>query len=141
MIRNNPGMSSYFNGGHNSYGRYQWNVKTYQPETESEYEAVRLWCLGEHVKIGSKASNGNTLYGYEQISEIVGRPIQSYLDGRSGGWLVVNSELTEEELTKLDEYVSEFMKGIKQFLIDERGYLESLTFEENVELGGSSEGE
>lgn len=141
MIRNNPGMSSYFQGAYANYGLYQWNVKTYLPEDESEYESVRLWCLGEHVKIGSKTSNGNTIYGYEMISEVVGRPVTSHLDGRSAGWLVVDTELTSEELTKVDEYVSEFMAGIKQFLIDERGYLETLTFEENVELGGLSEGE
>lgn len=141
MIRNNPGPSSYFRGRYAKYGMYQWNVKTYAPETEAEYESVRLWCLGDPVKIGTQSSNGNTRYGFDQLNEVIGRKVKASLEGRSGGWLAIHEELTEEELTKVDNYVASFMKAIPEFLKEERAYQDQCTFEENVTLGGSSEGE
>ena len=122
QIRNNPGLSSYFQGGYRGYGRYQWNIKYYGWQNDYEIESAVLWGFGDYVKIGTKAINGNTIRGFYLIGELVGRPIESFTAGRSGGWLVVNTELTEEELTKIDSHVESVMKSLPSFLEEERSF-------------------
>lgn len=130
QIRNNPGISSYFGEGYNGYGRYQWNIKFYQWNNDYEIESAVLWGFGDHVKIGTKAINGNTVYGFDLISERLGRPIESSIEGRSGGWFVIHSELSEEELKAIDDHVRSVMEGLPDFLKEERKFREE---EENEE--------
>jgi hypothetical protein len=108
------GTSSYFLGKFNDYGRYAWEIKYYRFENDYEVEQSQLWAFGEHVKL----SNGQ--YGFEHFTELFGRDIVSHIDGRSGGWLVIQSELSKAELRKIDTYISAIMKALPQFLNDER---------------------
>jgi len=123
-IRNNPGMSSYFGGGYRFYGRYQWNVKFYGFAAEWELEAATFWALGEYLY-----SKGQ----FEYLNEIVGRPVRASLSGRSGGWLVIDEELTDEELRKVDTHVAACMRALPEFLKEERAYHASLIAEEETD--------
>jgi hypothetical protein len=131
QIRGNPGHSSYFQGGYRAYGQYQWNCKYYdfgvegeEGSWENEIDDARRFFFGEYTqdKKGRKC-------GYDALPFIIGRKpleeggtlIDSGFSGRSGGWFVVDEELTDEELEKLDKYIQEMMDtGLKQFLEEER---------------------
>jgi len=133
QIRGDPGHSSYFQGGYRSYGRYQWNCKYHdwgfageEGSFEDEVESARRFFFGEYIhdKHGRKG-------GYEALPAIIGRKpldeggalIDSGFSGRSGGWFVVDEDLTDEELEKLDTYIMEMMnQGLKQYLEDERAF-------------------
>ena len=115
-------QSSYFQGKYNRYGLYQWDIKYYGFESEFEIEAAGVWAFGDHVKVGTNPVNGNKVYGFDGISNLLGRPIQSSTAGRSGGWLVIDTALTDEELDKVDKHVEACMAHLKDFLIDERAF-------------------
>lgn len=113
QIRNNPGRSSYFGGGYESYGRYQWNIKYYGFEDQNEIEAAQFWAFGEYsYKTGT----------FDGIDELIGRPVKASIQGRSGGWFVIDTELTEKELKTIDRHVSACMKALPEFLSEERQY-------------------
>lgn len=104
-IRRCEHKSSYWMGGRSLYGRYQWDVKYYGWEDEIEIEIVAAHFLG-----------GQTKNGYEVIDEIVGRPVNCFFEGRSGGWLVIDTKLTEKELKKVDKFIERSMKEIPKLL-------------------------
>lgn len=112
-IRNNPGTSNYF-GGYRGYGRYQWNIKYYGFQDSREVEAALLWSFGEY---------DYKLSQFQGINEVIGRPVKAWIDGRSGGWLVIDEELSKEELQRMDLHVSACLEGLSQFLQEEREYL------------------
>lgn len=120
-IRNNPGMSSYFGGGYRAYGLYQWNIKFYGFQAEWEIEIAQQWVFGDYIY-----SKGH----FEYLNEVVGRPVKASIQGRSGGWLVIDEELTDEERAKVDAHVAASMKALPEFLKEERAYHSSLTTEE-----------
>lgn len=99
--------SSYFRGAYNKYGRYQWDVKYQGFNDEYEIEAAVSMALGEY---------DFKVKGWSALTDLLGRPIKSHLDGRSGGWLVIDTELTDEELEKVDEYIEECMEHLPVFL-------------------------
>lgn len=115
-IRNNPGLSSYFKGEFAAYGRYQWNIKFYEFEDDCEIETAVFWAFGEHEKL----KNGR--YGFSAISDLLGREIESHIDGRSGGWLVIDTELRAYELKQLDAFVESSMRGLPEMLKEERAF-------------------
>jgi hypothetical protein len=116
FVRNAYGPSPYFQGRYKRYGQYQWNVKLHRIDLDdNELESIREWALGERVKVGRG-------YGFERINELLGHEVESYLEGRSGGWLTINADLTPEEVQKIDSFVSETLKGIPLFLKEERKY-------------------
>lgn len=123
QIRNDPGMSNYFQGKFQGYGMYQWNIKFYGFQDESEIEAAQLWAFGEHIVV-SKSERGSTnlKYGFEGISALLERPIESGTAGRSAGWLVIDTELTDAELEKVDAHVKSCMEGVAEFLKEEREF-------------------
>jgi len=84
--------------------------------SESELENIQLCFLGQHEKLASGK------YGFEYINDWLGREVPSYLEGRSGGWLTINTELTDEEIAKVDEFVASCLKAIPEFLKEEREY-------------------
>jgi len=112
MIGNNPGMSSYFRGYYRHYGLYQWNIKYYDFQNyDTEIEAAQEWAFGWYdYKSGS----------FETINQVVGRLVKASIQGRSGGWFVVDTELSEEELKAIDDYIQLFMDGLPSFLAEER---------------------
>lgn len=110
-IRNNPGMSSYFQGKHQGYGRYQWNIKFYGFESDFEIEMSQQWAFGSYM---------HSKQQFDQINEVIGRPVKAGIGGRSGGWFVIYDELTEEELKKLDKYVEKVIKNLPEYLKEER---------------------
>lgn len=120
QIRNDPGYSSYFRGGYQAYGSYQWNVKHYGWEDMGqEIEAARQWAFGELIPFPVKERN--TMFCcFEMIEELIGRKVSCSFEGRSGGWFTIHDELTEEELTKIDDYVKLTMEGLPEFLREER---------------------
>ena len=115
-IRNNPGQSAYLGGGHRTYGRYQWCIKYYGFRADWEIEVAQQWAFGDW----RKQVDGQ--YGFDGISDLLGRPIDATIHGRSGGWLVVDSELSPEELRKLDEHVAACMVELPAFLANEREF-------------------
>lgn len=110
-IRNAPGQSSYFGGGFRGYGRYQWNVKFYGWQSDFEIETACNWALGDFLH--SKCQ-------FEYLNEVLGRPVRAHMAGRSGGWLVIDTELTEAELLKIDAHVKACVDGLPDFLKEER---------------------
>lgn len=106
-IRNNPGPSSYFGGEFRGYGLYQWNIKFYGFESEYEIESACGWAFGEYLF---------TRHQFEYLNEIVGRPIQAHIDGRSGGWLVIDEELTKVELKRVDRHIRSCLKVLPKYL-------------------------
>lgn len=113
QIRNYPGMPSYFGGAYRGYGQYQWNIKFYGFNDEFEIESAQRWAFGEYsFKTGS----------FEGIDELLGRMVKASTQGRSGGWLVIDSELTETELKRIDSFVSACMAGLESFLVEERDF-------------------
>lgn len=113
MIRGVHGQSSYYLGRFNNYGMYQWNIKYYKFESDFEIEEAILWALGQH---GKNAVG----YGFDYLDEIIGRPVKSHTDGRSGGWLVIDTPLTEEELQRIDDHIESHYNAMFEFLLDVR---------------------
>jgi hypothetical protein len=113
QIRNNPGTSSYFQGGYSGYGKYQWNIKFYGFQNDAEIETAIHWAFGEY-----NLAN----HTFDGINDLIGRKVRAHIDGRSGGWLVVDSTLTEVELQKIDELVSASLKGLSEMLSEERKF-------------------
>lgn len=111
-IIGNPGESSYFLGRYKTYGQYQWNVKYYDWADDGEIESARLWAFGDRV--------GN---GYSELNELLGRDVPAWFDGRSGGWFVIDSELTEEELIKVNDRITSIMEYLPTLLKEEREFL------------------
>lgn len=123
-IRNSKGPSPYFRGEYRHYGRYQWKIKYYGFEADWEIEAAQLMAFGNYDhKTG----------GLEEIDSLLGRPIKASIQGRSGGWLVVDSELTDAELTRLDRYVESCMESLPEFLKEERAVMTEIQKEADAE--------
>lgn len=120
MIMNNPGQSSYFGGGYSRYGHYQWNIKYYGFQNEHEIELAQLWAFGDYLY-----SKGE----FEYLNEVVGRPVKASIQGRSGGWLIIDTELTDDELDKVTKHVDACMKGLDDFLKEERRFQEEFSHE------------
>lgn len=110
-IYGTKGQSSYFQGKFQGYGKYQWNVKSYEFNNEFEIESARDAFF-------------ETL-GTQQIwlEELNIRGIsQVFFAGRSGGWLVINDDLTEEEVSKITKYIKDSLKALPEFLKQEREF-------------------
>jgi|GEM_PF-4072374 len=107
--------SSYFRGSFNKYGKYQWDIKFYGFNSDYEIELAQNWAFGEK---------------FEYLSEIIGRPVKAHIAGRSGGWLVIDTDLYPDELNRIDEHVNSCMAGLKDFLKDERQYQSDIEREE-----------
>lgn len=132
MIRGKVSRSQYYGGGYRKYGKYQWDIKYYWWESDYEIEAAVQWAFGDRVRNGANPHTRNTVYGFDGISELLGRPIASSIAGRSGGWLVIDTELTQTELERMDEFVEGLMAGLPQFLRDEREYYAAEVAAENT---------
>lgn len=128
-LRGVSGPGPYFGGKHQKYGPYQWNVKLYNVPIENDwdYETLQLYFLGEHKKLPKGG------YGFEFISEELGRPIESSLEGRSGGWLVVHDELSDDEISKIDWMVEGIHKNAKKFLEEEHEYQRNEARQEKIQ--------
>lgn len=99
--------SSYFRGAYNRYGLYQWDIKYQGFNDDSEVESAVYMAFGEYYRKSQ---------GFELLEDLLGRPIKSHIDGRSGGWLVIDTPLTDEELDRVDEYVDSVMKYLPEYL-------------------------
>lgn len=110
QIRRTNGPSSYWNNARELYGLYQWNIKYYDYEHEIEIEYIQLCLLGEHFEYEKNK------YNFTALKDLLNKDIESRLDGHSGGWLVIDTPLTNKELSIVDEYVSNSMKEIPNLL-------------------------
>jgi hypothetical protein len=124
QIRNNPGQSSYFGGGHRSYGKYQWNIKFYEFESNAEIEAAQSWAFGEY---------SYKTHSFDGINELLGRIVKASITGRSGGWFVIHADLNESELKKIDGHVKACMEALPEFLKEEREFHADLEAEAEAE--------
>lgn len=111
--------SSYFGGAFNRYGRYQWDIKYHGWQSEYEIESAREYFFGEFRQL---KVNDSYLFGCESIDELLGRKIKASIQGRSGGWLVIDTELTASELKKIDRFVSRMMTQLPKYLKGERDF-------------------
>lgn len=110
-IRNIGTRSQYFGGQHKIYGRYQWNIKYYGFKDDNEIEAAQNWAFGPYnYETGT----------FETINDLLGMKIEASIQGRSGGWLVVDTQLTDEQLAVMDNFVKHCLKGLPAFLEEER---------------------
>lgn len=91
---------------------YRFNIKYYHWENTREIEAALDWAFGFY----SHKDGGH----FELIDDHMNRRIRASIDGRSGGWLVIQEELSEAELAKLTAYVESVMKALPDFLAEER---------------------
>lgn len=123
-IKTEQRRSPYFGGGFRSYGLYHWDIKYPYWNSEFEIESAVLWVFGDHIKIRTKSVNGNTVYGFDLINDLLGRSVEASIEGRSGGWFVVHEELSEEEIQKIDTYIMNSMKALPDFLKEERAFRE-----------------
>ena len=112
-IRGEICKSNYFRGGYRDYGRYAWCIKYYDFQNNDEIESALFNMFGEYIY---------SKQGFEYFTELLGRPIKSSTAGRLGGWLVIDTELTERELQKIDEYIASVMKSLPDFLKEERAF-------------------
>ena len=111
QIRRINGPSNYWNNARELYGLYQWNIKYYGGyEDEIEIEYIQLCLLGEHFKYQENK------HGFTALKDLLNKNIESHLDGRCGGWLVVNTPLTNKELSIIDEYILHSMNQIPNLL-------------------------
>jgi hypothetical protein len=130
QIRGPIGPSAYFLGAYRGYGRHQWSIKWYGWEGGYEIETALQWAFGDHVRLSRDPKDGRR--GFDGISDLLGRPIESYTAGRSGGWLVIDSELSEDELVKVDEHVARCMAALPEFLREEREFHAAAVAAENT---------
>lgn len=98
--------SSYFRGAFPSYGRYQWDIKYYGFNNNYEIEEA----LSFFFNIGDWIGLPN------RFTEELGKDVKVSIQGRSGGWLVIDTELTEAELNKVDEIVDSAMNALPSYL-------------------------
>jgi hypothetical protein len=95
--------------------KYQWNIKYYGFENDWEPEEALRWAFGEYLyKDGGH---------FETLDEVVGRRVHASTAGRSGGWLVIHDELTDEEFAAVDRHVKACLAGLTDFLKSERQFL------------------
>ena len=93
MIHGQTGKSSYFQGRFASYGKHQWNVKT-DALDDDQLENLRAYVLDE-----------------DWLAEEFGVGIKDvYFGGRSGGWLVVDADLSQSHIDHITVTVNEFKK-------------------------------
>lgn len=93
--------SSYFRGAFNQYGKYQWKIKYYGFISNEEIEASIDRFFGEN---------------FQYLFSNLGRTANTFIEGRSGGWLVIDEDLTDEELSKVDSFIEETMSRLPDFL-------------------------
>jgi len=101
------GPSQYFRGDYRIYGRYQWNIKYYGWQNDSEIEAAQCWAFED---IG------------QFLEEKTGQQISWGIEGRSGGWFVVYNELSKVAFDIIDQHINEMMNHLPEFLKMEREY-------------------
>lgn len=131
-IRNVKGTSGYFMGGYRVYhkdGGFQWDVKLHHIDLEHEYELemLRDTFLGYYGKYDNK-------YGFEHINDLLGRKVDASLAGRSGGWLVIDENLSETEVEKIDNLVTDIMNHSQAVLNEYRREAEEERQAELAEL-------
>ena len=91
MIHGQTGTSSYFQGRFASYGKHQWNVKTYALDND-QLENLRAYILDK-----------------DWLAEEFGVGLKDVcFEGRSGGWLVVDALLTQPQIDKISSMVDSF---------------------------------
>ncbi len=118
-IRNTSGPSSYFMGRFKGYGLYQWNIKFYGFESDEEQSRAVDFYFGTFEAVPSKI-HGQLIHGFENINSLLGRPVKASIQGRSSGWLVIDSELTAKELKAVDKFIKDGIKSLPEFLVEER---------------------
>ncbi len=91
------------------HGLHAWNVKYYGWMDEFEPSEAIEYFLGPEL---------------EKVSELLGRPVTTSFEGRSGGWFVINEELTADEITVIDTYINKCMRELPQFLHELRAEIE-----------------
>ena len=99
--------SPYFQGRYKTYGLFNWKIKFYDWNSEFEVEQAQHYFLGED---------------FEVLHELLGRKVDVSIQGRSGGWLVIDEELSMKELKKVDAFVKRMLKTLPKFLKEERAY-------------------
>lgn len=119
QIRLTNGPSNYFQGVFATYGRYQWNVKYYGYQSEDEIEYAQFMFLGNYIEHG-QGHFKDVVSGFETINQLLDRQIESSLQGRSNGWLVINTDLSIKELEIVDAYIQNSMKLLPKVLKEYR---------------------
>ncbi len=109
--------SSYFGGGFRGYALNQWDIKYYGWESEAEIALAQLVFFGEN---------------FESLKEAVGFDAQFFIEGRSGGWLCTDSELSVKQLQKITDYLKKAKKELPKFLKNER-FLQNAYLKEQID--------
>jgi hypothetical protein len=109
--------SEYFGGQYRGYGRYQWCIKYHRWQDEAEIE------VAVNHYFGSYDYKTQSFYW---IDDLLGRPVKAHIDGRSGGWFVIDEKLAKSDLAKVDDFIYHMLEDLSDFLSDEREYHKSL---------------
>ncbi len=107
-IITNVRQSPYFGGGFRAYALHQWDIKYYKFENEFEINEALLYFFGQNLDI---------------LKDKFG--VAFHIDGRSGGWLCCNAELTTKQLQSITQYVKDCLKQLPSFLKEERAFQKS----------------
>lgn len=108
MIHGIKGISSYFQGGFATYGKHQWNVKLIN-HTEFACEQFAIYFLDDRDFINSELG-----------MDVDGKPIEFHLDGRSGGWLVSNNNLSVAQIEYITGQITQLKAGEFNHLLCEQ---------------------
>lgn len=92
--------------------KYKWSLHLNDFFTPTEKSAIREWALGERSS-----------FGFEKVDSVVGRKIRAHLFGSNHEWLGIDSPLSKQELTSLNNYIAYIRAHSLTFVIERRDFL------------------
>lgn len=113
-VYTNANKTPYFQNGHRAYGRYQWNVK--------RYDWHRISLESEAFEQALEDLRCDTIEVIQYKLGALDREISIGFDGRSSGWLVIDSPLTDDELALIDMLVDHYHETPVEELVDVEAY-------------------
>ena len=100
-VKTHQKKTPYFNNGLEYYGRYQWNVKRYDWENDEDINDAQL----------------NTIQRLK--FELNDPRLDISFQGRSGGWLVIDTPLEPMELRRVDVLVEKYLNASIEDIMNE----------------------
>lgn len=108
---NGTGRSCYFGGEFCEYALHQWNIKYYRFEADWEVETALNYAFGPNLEI---------------LTDLLGYEAEFSIEGRSGGWLCTDAELSFEEVKIITNYVQSVLRELPKVLDEERNLMKEV---------------
>lgn len=93
--------SPYFGGEFREYAKHQWDIKYYGFQDESEIAEACFVIFGDN---------------FEELVNSCCINAEFWIDGRSGGWLCTNRDLSIKELRRVTDYIKDSLKNLPEIL-------------------------